>query len=213
MTGVAFLDFCAGFFPKVNYQLRDSLLSRFNLPLDRKIKTYSGGMRQQLSLIQALQHEPELLILDEPTSGLDPLARDQFYKIIKELRDGGTTIFFSTHILTEIGRVCDTVCIIKQGRIIEEQRLDILRSKADRYIEITLREEVTKDTFCVPGITEVVRESPVKFTLTVTKQNENEVLSYIKKLPLISFNIKDIGLDQLFLKYFPEHDATKGSEK
>lgn len=203
MTGSSFLDFCARFYPAQDVNLKESLAELFKLPLHKRIRTYSGGMRQQLLLIQALQHKPKLLILDEPTSGLDPIAREQFYQLIKGFRDKGVTVFFSTHILTEVDQICDTVCIIKEGGIVETQKLDLLKSKFNRYLDVAFQEEIPEEILHIAGVKNVIRRNNQKYTIVI-ESNESDIISYIKTLPISSFSIKDIGLDQLFLEYFPE---------
>src|SRR5205085_787449 len=84
--------------------------------LRRPVRDYSRGMRQKIGIIQALQHDPELAILDEPTEGLDPLMQRAFYRILDDLRAAGRTIFFSSHVLSEVERVCDRVAIVRRGR-------------------------------------------------------------------------------------------------
>ncbi|MFL5679602.1 MAG: ABC transporter ATP-binding protein, partial [Chloroflexota bacterium] len=100
---------------------RAELLDRLELSeasLRRPVRDYSRGMRQKIGIVQALQHDPELAILDEPTEGLDPLMQRAFYEILEELRASGRTIFFSSHVLSEVERVCDRVAIIRGGRLV-----------------------------------------------------------------------------------------------
>src|SRR6476660_3461859 len=86
--------------------------------LDRPVRDYSRGMRQKVGIIQALQHDPELAILDEPTEGLDPLMQRAFYDLLDERRKAGRTIFFSSHILSEVERLCDRVAIVRAGQVV-----------------------------------------------------------------------------------------------
>jgi ABC-2 type transport system ATP-binding protein len=105
---------------------RAELLDRLELSartLQRPVRDYSRGMRQKIGIIQALQHDPELAILDEPTEGLDPLMQRAFYAILDDLRDAGRTIFFSSHVLSEVERVCDRVAIVRRGRLVALQEV------------------------------------------------------------------------------------------
>ncbi len=104
--------------------------------LDRQIRGYSKGMQQRLGFISALIHEPKFLILDEPLSGLDPVGRKEFKTILKELNQGGTTIFFSSHIVSDVEEICNNVVFIEKGKLVYEGSIDelILRNVNQEYI-------------------------------------------------------------------------------
>jgi len=115
----------------------DVLLARFELDPEVKVRRMSRGMRQKLGLILALAHRPRLLVLDEPTSGLDPLMQDQLYAHLRERAADGATVFFSSHTLSEVEGLCDRVAVVREGKLVADERLDDLRKKAAR--EVTLR--------------------------------------------------------------------------
>jgi len=120
---------------------RAELLDRLELSPDtlrRQVRDYSRGMRQKLGVIQALQHDPELAILDEPTEGLDPLMQNAFYAILEEMRRAGRTIFFSSHVLSEVERVCDRVAIVREGRLVALEDVPALLARRKRNVEIRL---------------------------------------------------------------------------
>jgi ABC-2 type transport system ATP-binding protein len=133
MTATAFLAYIASMFgiPKKEARAKvDELLDLFDLSVvaNKKLGGYSSGMTQKIGLAQALINEPRVLFLDEPTSGLDPLGRYEFLKHIKHLaRDKGVTVMFSTHILSDIEAVCESVAILHRGRLVAEGRLDDLK--------------------------------------------------------------------------------------
>ena len=104
--------------------------------LRRPVRDYSRGMRQKIGIIQALQHDPELAILDEPTEGLDPLMQRAFYEILEELRAAGRTIFFSSHVLSEVERVCDRVAIVRRGRLVALEDVAALLARRKRNVEL-----------------------------------------------------------------------------
>ena len=106
--------------------------------LRRPVRDYSRGMRQKIGIIQALQHDPELAILDEPTEGLDPLMQRAFYDLLDERKREGRTIFFSSHMLSEVERVCDRVAIIRQGRLVALQDVGVLLASRKRHVEMRL---------------------------------------------------------------------------
>src|SRR6267378_4823067 len=95
-----------------------SIAERFDLDLGRRFREYSSGNKQKLGILIAFMHRPELLILDEPTRGLDPLTQQEFYALLLEARDGGATVFLSSHILSEVEHVCDRVGILRAGRLV-----------------------------------------------------------------------------------------------
>jgi ABC-2 type transport system ATP-binding protein len=94
--------------------------------LRRKVRDYSKGTRRKLGIVQALQHDPEVVIMDEPTEGLDPLVQRSFYDMLEHLRQEGKTIFFSSHIISEVQRVCDRVAIIRQGSLVTVEHISTL---------------------------------------------------------------------------------------
>jgi ABC-type multidrug transport system ATPase subunit len=103
------------------------LAERFDLDLSRRFREYSSGNKQKLAILLAFMHRPELLILDEPTSGLDPLNQQEFYALLREARDDGATVFLSSHVLSEVERVCDRVGIVRAGTLVRVAQLDELR--------------------------------------------------------------------------------------
>ena len=112
-------------------------------------------MRQKVGIIQALQHDPELAILDEPSEGLDPLMQRAFYGILDELRAAGRTIFFSSHVLSEVERVCDRVAIVRQGRLVALEDVPSLLARRKRNVEIRLAGPAPDARRAWPGVSDV----------------------------------------------------------
>jgi ABC-2 type transport system ATP-binding protein len=136
---------------------RAELLDRLELSpatLRRQVRDYSRGMRQKLGVIQALQHDPELAILDEPSEGLDPLMQRAFYEILEELRAAGRTIFFSSHVLSEVERICDRVAIVRHGRLVALEDVAALLARRKRNVELRFTGEPPLLDY-VPGVSEV----------------------------------------------------------
>jgi ABC-2 type transport system ATP-binding protein len=120
---------------------RAALLDRLELSaatLRRPVREYSRGMRQKIGIIQALQHDPALAILDEPSEGLDPLMQRAFYGILDDLRHDGRTVFFSSHVLSEVERVCDRVAIVRMGRLVALEEVPALLARRKRNVELRL---------------------------------------------------------------------------
>ncbi|MCX6556824.1 MAG: ABC transporter ATP-binding protein [Candidatus Aminicenantes bacterium] len=120
----------------------DELASRFQCPLSQPVATLSQGNKRKIGLIQAFMHKPELIMLDEPTNGLDPLMQHEFYRLLGEARAAGQTIFFSSHNLPEVERVCDRVGIIRAGRMVAVESVAALKARTMRNVEIHFNEDV-----------------------------------------------------------------------
>jgi len=126
--------FAAGFYPLGYEQRYRDLIKQFNLPLDRQIKSLSKGMQSKVSLSVALAHEPALLVLDEPTSGLDPLVRREFLESMVDVAATGRTVFLSSHQISEVERVADTVLILRRGKLVLSERLEVLKSRVKEIL-------------------------------------------------------------------------------
>jgi ABC-2 type transport system ATP-binding protein len=129
--------FAAGFYADGFYQRFCEYVGRFGLPIDKKIKTLSKGMRSKVSLALCMGHEPELLVLDEPTSGLDPVVRREFLESMVDVAARGRTVLLSSHQIVEVERIADVVAIIRQGELLLIERLDTLKAEV-REITLTL---------------------------------------------------------------------------
>jgi len=164
----------------------DELLTIFNLInfKNMKISKLSGGMIQKLGVIQALLHKPSLLILDEPLSGLDPESRFQTKKLLKELSENGTTIFFSSHILSDVQDLATKICILDWGRILKIGSLDELKNEftQENQIEVNLskRSEKFGEISKIDGILRIIEKSPEKIILNIEKaKNSDEIINNI----------------------------------
>ena len=113
------------------------LVERLDLDPSRRFKEYSKGNKQKVGLVVALQHRPDLLILDEPTSGLDPLVQQTFFELVREARAEGRTVFLSSHVIDEVDRTCDRVAIIREGRLVQVDRIEAIRRLAFHHVELT----------------------------------------------------------------------------
>ena len=116
--------------------LRDPLIERLDLDVSKKVKALSRGNRQKVAIVLAMMHDPEILILDEPTLGLDPLMQQEFYAILSEFKERGKTVFLSSHILSEVGRVCDRVAIVRQGVLVDVRAIEELRLNKIRHMDV-----------------------------------------------------------------------------
>ena len=121
------------------------LCEDFGLDLSRKVREMSRGTRQKLGLVLAMAHQPTLLILDEPTASLDPIMQQTLHRRLRQLADGGHTVFFSSHTLSEVDRLCDRVAIIREGKLVTEQTLAELRAKAGHWVTVRWKDEASAE--------------------------------------------------------------------
>jgi len=188
---------------------RDELSERLQMPagvLKRRVRDYSRGMRQKLGVIQALQHDPELAILDEPTEGLDPLMQHAFYSILDDLRDQGRTIFFSSHVLSEVERLCDRVAIIRAGHLMALQHVDELLARRKRKVELRWR-GAAPDLSGIPGIADVVIKGDVMRATLL-----GEVAPFVRAIAspsLEDLTIEPARLEEAFLEYYAGDEASE----
>lgn len=156
MTGENMLKYMASLRGDVSWEYVEELAERLDCNLSQQIRSFSRGNKQKIGLIQALMHQPELLVLDEPTSGLDPLVQHEFYHLIAEACAAGQTVFLSSHNLPEVERVCDRAGIIREGKLITVEEIANLKERALRKLEIHFEGPVEKGAFqSLPGIREL----------------------------------------------------------
>jgi ABC-2 type transport system ATP-binding protein len=178
------------------------LATCLDLDLSMPIKNLSKGNKQKVGVIQALMHRPELLILDEPTSGLDPLMQQEVYRLLREARAGGATIFFSSHIIGEVETLADRVAIIRGGVIVEEAEPSRLVSMALRRVRVRFKQAV--DPAALARI-EGVAVLPGGNGAHVHLQVEGEMDGLIKALaafPVSDFETERSSLEEVFLAYY-----------
>ena len=129
----------------------EALAERLNLDLSRRIGDLSLGNKKKVGIVSALLPSPKLLIMDEPTSGLDPLIQQTFYDLLKEENERGTTIFLSSHVLSEVQRLCDRVAILREGKLVGVQSMKELRGNGYKKISLTAKNAIPEDLFSIPG--------------------------------------------------------------
>ena len=178
-----------------------SIADRFELDLSRRYREYSRGNKQNLALLLAFAHRPDLLILDEPTGGLDPLNQQTFYDLVREARDGGATVFLSSHILSEVEHVCDRVGIIRQGRLVRVSSLQDLRDIRAHRVEIVFAGPPPRAQLeTVTGIDHLVVDQN-RVTCAV-HGDFTPLLTSIAGQPIISLTSHEPTLEELFLTYY-----------
>src|ERR1700687_4647944 len=143
LRGKEVVTYLGGLRGGADQQVVRSIAERFDLDLGRRFREYSTGNKKKLGILLAFMHKPELLVLDEPTGGLDPLNQQEFYALLREARDGGATVFLSSHILSEVEHVCDRVGIIRSGRLVNVAQLEELHHIRVHRVEIEFAAEST----------------------------------------------------------------------
>jgi ABC-2 type transport system ATP-binding protein len=158
-------------------------------------------MRQKMGIIQALQHDPELAILDEPTEGLDPLMQRAFYSIVEDTKAAGRTIFFSSHVLSEVERVCDRVAIIRQGHLVALQDIPTLLAKRKRHVEMRLVGPAPE----LDGVAGVsgLQGSDGRLTLEL-EGDVRPFLAAIVGAPINDLTIEPAHLEEAFLEFYED---------
>jgi ABC-2 type transport system ATP-binding protein len=186
------------------------LAERLALNLTIPIKNLSKGNKQKVGLVQALMSRPELLLLDEPTAGLDPLMQQEVYRLLKEARQAGATVFFSSHIIGEVEAIADRIAIIREGVIVEEAEPHQLMSMALRRLHIRFREPVDPQPLAaVPGVSLLEQTNA-----HITVQVEGEMDGLIKALaayPVNDLETERPSLEEVFLAYY--EGETAGEEQ
>lgn len=204
LTGRANLNLLQSYHAQGN-KYSQSLADRLAIDLDRPVHSYSRGTRQKLAIVQALSHDPKVLILDEPTSGLDPLIQQEFYKILSELRDAGTSIFLSSHILSEVDRLCDRVGIIKEGSLIELKDIADLRRQQIRRIQVVLDREANTNDFQTEGL-EILNLSGRSAELLVSGEIKS-LINHLNTLPIENIIFPEASLEDTFNKFYQHSDV------
>jgi ABC-2 type transport system ATP-binding protein len=203
MTGEQVLDYLARLQGRTPYR-RDELTERLQMPaadLRRRVRDYSRGMRQKIGVIQALQHDPELAILDEPSEGLDPLMQQAFYGILTDLRAEGRTIFFSSHVLSEVERVCDRVGIIRHGNLMAVHEVRELLARRRRKVAIRWRGSAP-DAESLPGLDDVTVDGDRLFGTL-----HGDIFEFVRAVAspsLEDLTIEPASLEEAFLEYYAE---------
>lgn len=197
-----FLAYCIRFYNVQNGENRISeLAGLFELDLTRKIADLSLGNRKKVSIVQSMLHNPRLLILDEPTTGLDPLMQSVFFELLRSENKRGMTIFFSSHILTEVQMLCKRVAIIKDGKIIQLEDIDNLRKKQLKKITIEFGDHLDKQNFIIPGLESVVA-GPGNLISCMYSGNINELVEFLSGKKILNLMIEEPSLDEIFLHYY-----------
>lgn len=206
LTGKETLKLLANIHGKIDEKYQNQLIKKFKFEPNKKVRNYSKGNRQKITLIAALSSRADLLILDEPTSGLDPLMEQVFRDAVKEAKSRGQTIFLSSHILEEVEALCDRVAVLREGQLVEQGTLSELRHLSNISIEAIFAGRPPS----VSGIKNVSNVKLGKHSLHCQVQGDiGPLLKVVSSAKPISFLSREPSLEELFLSLYGESEVRR----
>ena len=190
---------------------RDELLELFTPPIERPIREYSTGNKRMLGLVQAFMHDPDLVIMDEPTSGLDPLKQEAFNEFVRQERDRGTTVFFSSHVLSEVRRVCDRVGILRAGSLVELEDVDTLLHRSGKHVRVHASDAAVATIADLDGVVD-----PERFAEGVQFIYAGDVNALLRELAAHDVRDVEIGeppIEDVFAHYYGSEETADGEDE
>jgi ABC-2 type transport system ATP-binding protein len=199
MKVIDLLKYSASFYGKDCTERMHELSQYMELEMNRRISDLSYGNKKKVGIVQGLLHSPKLLFLDEPTSGLDPLMQRKFFDLIRKENERGVTVFFSSHILGEVQRLCTRVGIIRDGKIVEIS--DIRKLQQENYKKVNLTAAgLDPSAFDLPGVTNIQAEDGTLHFFF--KGDVNVMLKKLSSLKLSDVTIEEPTLEEIFMQYY-----------
>ena len=204
MKVIDLLRYSASFYKKDCTKRINELAEIMELDLHKKIDDLSLGNKKKVGIVQGLLHEPKLIILDEPTSGLDPLMQKKFFDLLKEENKKGATILFSSHILSEVQKLCDRVAIIKEGKLVQVEKISTLKEKNYKKIRIETKTNLDMNYFNMMGVSKLeMKENIVSF---MYNGNINLILKKIAEIEISNLWVEELTLEEIFLHFYEKED-------
>jgi len=200
MRAADLLRYSAGFYGRPDERRMRELAERLDLDLSRRIADLSFGNRKKVGIIQALLHRPRLLILDEPTGGLDPLMQHEFFDLLREERERGATVFFSSHILSEVQRLCQRVAIIRDGRLVRVESVSGLLNARYKTVTLAFPAGTRAEPVRQADLAGIVRQEASGNVLTMLfAGNIRDLLDFARQLPIADIHIGEPSLEEVFM--------------
>lgn len=198
LTVKQILDYHESFYKKNTSIRRKELVNILKLEENKKIEDLSTGNLKKVGIVLAMMHSPQILILDEPTSGLDPIMQNVFYELLKEEKKKGTTIFYSTHILNEVAKICDKVAIIKDAKLIKIQQVSQLIKKGLTIVKITSKDiqKIAKD-LALDVVS--IDDNTLTFANNIP---HDELIKKLAKFKIDKILIEEASIEELLLHYY-----------
>ncbi|QLD89815.1 ABC transporter ATP-binding protein [Natronomonas salina] len=204
-TGERILDYHASL---KGDERRAELLEIFTPPLERAVREYSSGNAQMLGLVQAFMHDPDLVVMDEPTAGLDPLKQERFNEFLRAERDRGTTVLFSSHVLSEVRRVCDRVGILRGGSLVALEDVGTLLARGGKRVRVQFADPPAASAFAGDGVVDVERAGEaLQFTFT---GDYNDLLDRLAAYDVVDVEIAEPPLEDVFMHFYGADEASEG---
>ncbi|NNJ52689.1 MAG: ABC transporter ATP-binding protein [Ignavibacteriaceae bacterium] len=207
MTVKELIEYSARFYKVSLDHSFNKLVDALDIDLSRKIDELSMGNKKKVAVIQSLVHNPRLLILDEPTSGLDPLIQNHLFDILNEQNEKGATIFFSSHVLSDVEKFCHRVAFIKDGRIVNENDINSLKEKLLSRITYRIKEGMDDIILQTPGVISIEKNKNV--TSFLYRGKMSLLLKELSQLPVENITITEPDLEEVFMHYY-EGDSRDG---
>ncbi|OKL36509.1 ABC transporter ATP-binding protein [Domibacillus mangrovi] len=196
--------YSSGFYKKDCIRNASYLAERLELDTNRKIEDLSFGNRKKVGIVQAMLHDPKVLILDEPTSGLDPLMQNVFFDLLRETRDKGATIFFSSHYLSEVQKLCDRVAIIKEGHLIKVENMEEIRKNQFKNVSLYFHDASTANVN-IDGMLQKERiPQGIRFLYSGSSRT---LLDQLNNVPFDDILIEEPSLEEVFIHYYEKGDV------
>jgi len=206
MTGKQIINYFSRLQGREPVLLKD-LVARFDVEMKRPLKGYSKGMRQKIGIVLAFMCDPQVLILDEPTSGLDPLLQKVFNEFLLEEQARGKTIFMSSHIMSEVEKVCHRIAVIRKGELVTVEEVETLREKAGQRVTVEFGDPVTEEELSrIPGVS-MVRRSNGHYQFNVSGSMD-PLIKALSRHEVIRLQVEEAPLEEVFLKFYEEPEKT-----
>lgn len=206
MTARELLEYSARFYGIALADHFNEMVDILNLDLSKKLEDMSMGNKKKVAITQSLLHRPRLLILDEPTTGLDPLIQNHFFEMLKEENKRGTTIFFSSHVLGEVEKLCSKIVIIKDGRIVKVDDVHSTKKKVISRVTFHTKSNAEDIALELPGIISLEKNGD-EFSF-LYKGEIPPLLKYLSQLPIEKIVIHEPDLEEIFMHYY-SNDSIK----
>lgn len=204
MKVIDLLKYSASFYKKDCSKRIIELAEIMDLDLNKKIDDLSYGNKKKVGIVQGLLHAPKLIILDEPTSGLDPLMQQKFFDLLEEENKKGATILLSSHILSEVQRLCNRVAIIKEGKIIKVEKISTLQESNHKKFKIEVKSKIDDNYFNISGVSALeIKGNIISFLF---RGNINFIMKKISEIDITNLWIEEPDLEEIFMHYYAKED-------
>lgn len=199
LTVKKMFEYSASFYKKDCSKKIEQLVKKLEIDTSKKVDELSLGNLKKVGIVLTLMHDPQFIIMDEATSGLDPLMQEVFYEILEEEKKNGKTIFFSSHILSEVKRICDKVAIIKEGKIIKIENIANLENS--NFVKVKIESEEISNIINELKDENITKQEDKTVELTYSKEI-NELIKILAKYKISKLSVQDLDIEDVFMHYY-----------